>query len=207
MSSIALMQPRPPFIVFEQRAIEDRNASIAAGGLVMKDVDYVVIRQVGSRDTVEKEAAEWLNDIDRMVRANAYPADWAKHHRQAYEAFKEGREAPELGLSVREWPSVSKAQAENLIRVGVRTVEDVAVMNEQSMQRFGMGARELKAKAAAYLETRENNKAAEQLAALQVEIENKDTRIATLEEQNALLARRLDALEAAQADPKPRKRA
>lgn len=179
--SIQLMPQRPPFVEFEQRAIEDRNASIAAGGAVMRDVDYVVVRQVGSKDTVEKEAAEWLVDLDRMAATGTYPAEWARHFRDKYEAFKAGRSEPELGLSVRQWPSLTKAQAENLIAAGVRTVEDVGVMNEPTMQRVGMGARELKQKAKAYLESRDANKAAEQITALRVEVESKDERIAALE--------------------------
>ena len=41
--NIALMPQRPPYVVFEQRAVEDRNASIQSGGLKMRDVDYVVV--------------------------------------------------------------------------------------------------------------------------------------------------------------------
>jgi polyhydroxyalkanoate synthesis regulator phasin len=62
-------------------------------------------------------------------------------------------------------------------------------MNEPTMQRVGMGARELKQKAKAYLESRDANKAAEQITALRAELDNKNTRIETLEQ-------RLSALEA-----------
>jgi hypothetical protein len=181
------MPQRPPFITFEQRAIEDRDASIKSGGIVMRDVDYVIVRQVGSKDTVEKDAVEWLADLDRMVALRSYPAEWARHFRDKYDAFKKGQSEPELGLSVRQWPSLSKAQAENLINAGVRTVEDVADMNEPTMQRVGMGARELKKKAATYLASRDANKASEQITALTVQIEDRDTRIASLEARLAAL--------------------
>ena len=179
--SIALMPQRPPFIEFEQRAIEDRNASIASGGIIMRDVDYVIVRQVGSKDTVEKDAVEWLVDLDRLAANGAYPGEWVRHFREKYNAFKAGQVEPEMGLPVRHWPSLSKAQAENLIGAGVRTVEDIAAMNEPTMQRVGMGARELKKKAQAYLESRDANKAAEQITALRIENEAKDDRISTLE--------------------------
>lgn len=185
--AIALMPQRPPFIVFEQRAIEDRNASIAAGGLVMRDVDYVIVRQVGCKDTVEKEAEGWLVDIEKAAAQGTYPGEWVRHFREKYQAFKAGQAEPELGLSVRQWPSLSKAQAENLIAAGVRTVEDVATMNEQTMQRVGMGARELQRKARAYVDSRETNKAAEQIAALQADLENRDATITSLEQRLAKL--------------------
>ena len=187
--TISLMPQRPPFVQFEQRAVEDRNATIAAGGLQMRDVDYVIVMQVGSKDTFEKEAVEWLDDIARAASAGTYPPEWAKHFREKYDAYKAGQEQPEAGFSVKQWPSLTPAQAANLIAVGVRTVEDVAAMNEPTMQRVGMGARELKAKAQAYLDAREGNKAAEQIAALKAEITNRDTTIESLE-------RRLAALEA-----------
>jgi hypothetical protein len=184
---IALMPQRPPFVTFEQRAIEDRNATIKAGGLVMRDVDYVIVRQVGCKDTVEKEAEAWLADIDKAAMSNTYPGEWARHFREKYLAFKAGQAEPELGLSVRQWPSLSKAQAENCIAAGVRTVEDIAAMNEPTMQRVGMGARELKQKAKAYLESRDANKAAEQITALQAQLNDRDTRIETLETRLAAL--------------------
>lgn len=186
--NIALMPQRPPYVVFEQRAVEDRNASIQSGGLKMRDVDYVVVRQQGSRDTVEKDALEWLANIDQLAQTGNYPAEWARHFRDKYHAWKAGQAEPELGLSVRHWPSLSKAQAENLIAAGVRTVEDVAAMNEPTMQKVGMGARELKHKAQAYIDSRDANKAAEQITALKAEIENRDARLAALESQIAELA-------------------
>lgn len=187
MTTIALMPQRPPYVQFEQRAVEDRNATIKAGGLVMRDVDYVIVMQVGSKDTAEKEALDWLNDLNRLAQNGNYPIEWAQHFRRQYESWKAGHEVPELGLSVRQWPSLSKAQAENLLAAGVRTVEDVATMNEQTMQRVGMGARELQRKARAYVDSRETNKAAEQIAALQAEVENRDATITGLEQRLAKL--------------------
>ncbi len=179
--SIALMPQRPPYVTFEQRAVEDRNASIAAGGMVMKDVDFVIVRQIGSKDTHEKNALEWLSDIDRAAASGQYPNEWARHFREKFKAYKEGQDEPELGLSVKQWPSLSKAQVENLLGAGVRTVEDIAGMNEPTMRKVGMGARELQKKARTYLETRDANKAAEQITALRIENEAKDDRISTLE--------------------------
>jgi hypothetical protein len=185
--SIELMPQRPPFVQFEQRAVEDRNASIAAGGMQMRDVDYVIVRQVGSKDTVEKVAAEWLADLDRLVSNGTFPAQWASHFRDKFKAYKEGQVEPELGLSVKQWPSLSKAQSENLLAAGVRTVEDVAAMNEQTLQKVGMGARELKGKARVYLDSRDANKAAEMITAVRIESEAKDERIAALEARLAAI--------------------
>lgn len=197
MNNLALMPDRPPYVVFEQRAEEDRDATIASGGIVMRDVNYAVVRQPGSKDSIEKQADQWLEDVRRRVMQGKYPQEWLDHFQRQYAAFKEGQTAPEMGLSVKEWPSLSKAQVHNLLAAGVRTVEDAAAMNEPTMQRVGMGAREIKAKAVAYIESREQNKAAEKIAALQADLANRDTTIESLE-------KRLAALEAAQTQGKRR---
>ena len=41
----------------------------------------MIVRQVGSKDTVEKVAAEWLADLDRLVSNGTFPAQWASHFR------------------------------------------------------------------------------------------------------------------------------
>lgn len=185
--SIALMPQRPPYVTFEQRAVEDRNASIAAGGMVMKDVDFVILRQAGNKDTCEKLAGDWFKSLDKLVAAGSYPAEWRDHFRSKFLAYKAGQEEPELGLSVKHWPSLSKAQVENLLAAGVRTVEDVASMNEATMRKVGMGSRELQKKARTYMETRDANKATEMITSLQVAVEAKDERIASLEARLAAL--------------------
>ena len=185
--TIALMPQRPPFVTFEQRAVEDRNATISAGGVVMRDVDYVIVRQVGCRDTFEKEAEPWLDDIEAASRKGQYPGEWVRHFREKFAAYKAGQAEPEMGLSLRQWPSLSKAQAENLIAAGVRTVEDVAAMNEPTLQRVGMGARELKRKAQAYLDSRNDNKAAEKITALEAQLADAVARNESLEARLAAL--------------------
>lgn len=166
--SIAVMEARPPIIAFEERAVEDRDASAKAGGLMMKSEDIVVIRQAGSANTVEKNAAEWLDDCDRRVQRSAMPASWAKGFRDHYNEWKAGRDAPVNGFPIREWASISKAMAENCINAGIFAVEDLAVANEELLGRIGMGSRALKDKAVAWLDSRKGN-SSEELAALRAE--------------------------------------
>lgn len=199
MTTIGVMESRPPFVTWEQRPVEDREASIKAGGLVMKDVDFAVIRAVGSVNSVEKEATAWLQYCKEQAAQERMNPEWVKAWLKMYEDFKSGRESVPLGLHVRQWPSISRAQAENLVAAGVLVVEDVAVINEMTMERIGMGARELKNKAVAYLESREQNKAAEQLTALRAELDDRDKRIERLEQ--AILELRGDR----DADPAPAK--
>lgn len=191
--SISLMPARPPYVRFEQRTEEDRAASIASGGLKMRDVAFVIVMQPGSKDTFEQNAEQWLAHIAKCTEDGSYPAEWSDHFHREYAKWQAGMETGELGMPIREWPSLSKAQAENLIAIGVRTIEDAAAMNEQAMQRGGMGSREIKNKAIAYLESREANKAAEMITALRAESAGKDARIDSLEKRVAELASMVEA--------------
>jgi hypothetical protein len=190
---------RPPYVEFETRPEEDRDATIAAGRIVMKDVDYAIIRALGSKDTVEKTAIEWLDHLDAQAARSSYSREWAKFFREQYNGWKNGGDATKVnGLHVRNWPSISRSQAEALVSSGVYSVEDLADANEEALKRIGMGGRALKERARAYLETAEGGKAAEELAALRVQN-------ATQAEQIETLNRRVAEL-AAQLDPQPEKR-
>lgn len=194
MTNITLAPVRPPYVRFERRPVEDRDASIAAGGMVYKDVDFAIVMQPGSKDTHEPVATEWLAEIRRQASLTPplYPPHWVDHFERQYKAWKEGQELPVNGLSVRQWPACSPAMAETFVSLRVMCVEDVAAMNEETMRKIPNG-REWKRKAQVFLEAREGNKQAEVIAALHAQIANKDARIASLEERIAMLEQRLPA--------------
>lgn len=169
----ATQQARPPFVEFEERAVEDRAETIAQGGLVMKAVDYAILHPLGSKDTIEKVATEWLDYIDRQAQRGEYPREWAKFFRDQYQEWKAGADPSKVnGLHVRNWAAISRATAESLIAAGIRSVEDLAAAPEQALQRIGMGARDLKHRAQAHLDAAESGKGAEELALLRDENAN-----------------------------------
>lgn len=198
MQGIQLMQQgRPPYIRFEQRAEEDRNETIRQKKLVLKDVNYVVIHPPGSKDTVEKIASEWLDHCEQQASQSPplWPMEWVHAHRQKYEDFKNGLEVKPDGFSIRQWPAISKAQAENIVMAGILTVEDMAAANEQTLNRVGMGARAIKDRAKAWLESSKGN-VGEELAALRVQIAEMNTQL------NIEREKRME-LEAARINRKP----
>lgn len=191
--TVSLMPSRPPYVRFEQRTEENRDESIKTGGLITRDVNFAIIMQVGSKDSVEMKADEFVTLYHQHARNGLIPAEWADHFEREYGKWKAGQDVSDLGCSVRAWPGVSKAQVENLIAAGVRTVEDAAAMNETTMRRLGMGAREIKQRASAYLEAREQHKAGETIAALRADVEGKEARIESLERRVAELAAMVEA--------------
>lgn len=192
MSIHLMQQGRPPYVRFEQRPEEDRDATIAAGRLVMKDVDYVVILTAGSKDTVEKPAEEWLAHCEKQASMSPpkWPREWAQAHQKMYQDWKAGLEVVPIGFSVRQWPAISKAQAENLAIAGVLTVEDLAAANEQTLGKIGMGARALKDKAQAWIDASKGN-SGEELAALRAQMSDLTQTVGRLTDKNAELEKRL----------------
>lgn len=187
--NVALMPQRPPYVEFEERPVEDRNETIKQGKLVLRPVHFAIIRPIGGKDAIEKEAEPWLTHLDKQVQLGTFPREWAQFFRKQYTDWKNGQEIGPDGTHVRNWAAISRTQAETLIAARCLTVEDLAQANEETMQRIGMGARSLKARAQAWLETAAQNGSAEELAALRVKTEQQAT-------ENAELRRRMEALEA-----------
>lgn len=170
---ITEMQARPPLIRFERRAIEDRAATIEAGHLVEKDQDWVVVQQLGSQNTTEHVATDWLAHMEKESRdrPKQMPSRWVEGFRAAFEAWKKGEDMVVDGTSIKNWVAISKADVGNLLRIGVQSIEDCAAMNEETMKRVGMGARAIKQKAIAWVQARQENGVAAELDLLRSQVE------------------------------------
>ncbi len=167
--SVSLQQSagRPPYVVFQQRQIEDRTASTATGKYATKTVDIAIIRQSGSSNSNEIEANDWL---ERISHNPGYPPEWVDGFRKHYALWKQGQEAPLNGTPIREWGAISPDQRNHMLQLLIMTVEDLAAANESTLMRIGMGGRELKQKAQTWLNTANDvGKAAAELGALRVE--------------------------------------
>lgn len=187
------MQERPPYVRFEVRAEEDRTASIEAGHYVAKNVAYALITPAGSKDCVEKVAEDWLAQIARQSRDGGYPPQWVEHFKAAFKQWQEDNTIPESGTPIKGWQLLSPAQQQQILSANVRTVEDLAVLNEAGLARIGMGARDLQQKAKAWLEEGQSKgSVAAKNAAMQVELDALKERLTALETENARLREKGD---------------
>lgn len=192
---LALQQARPPYVIFETRSEEDRNASIQQGHTVVKEVDYAIVRQLGGKDTHEKPALEWLIDMKRQAERGSIPHQWAEGWQVGYDRWKQGQAAPVNGFPLKDWASITRARAENYAQHGVFTVEDLSQINEAAMQLMGMGARADRDKARVWLDSKLTHGNAEMITALRAEAADKDQRIKQLEDTIANQSQRMDQLE------------
>jgi len=169
---------RPPYVQFKESFVEDRAATDKEGRYIAKPVDHVVVRQVGSKDSVEVEATQWLAQIRKDP---GFHPDWVKQYQAQYEAYKSGQEVTPLGTHVKTWPLISKAQSEMLLNANLRTVEDLAEASESALMNVGIGARDLQQKARAWLDTsRDRGVNAQELISLRTRVASQDDTIAQL---------------------------
>lgn len=130
---------RPVFPEFVVEAIHQEFASKQAGKPIYEDREFVRIHVVGDRGA---QAYEPVN-AEHKER-------WPKE----YAAFRAGIELPPSGTPLATWPHplMTKSQVAMLALDNVRTVEDLAGLDDAKLAKIGMGAREMKRAATAYLE-------------------------------------------------------
>ena len=130
---------RPVFPEFVVEAIHMEFASKQAGKPIFEDREFVRIHVVGDRGA---QAYEPVND-DHKQR-------WSKE----YAAFRAGIELPPSGTPLATWPHplMTKSQVAMLAVDNIRTVEDLAGLDDAKLMKIGMGAREMKSAAHTYLE-------------------------------------------------------
>lgn len=150
--SMHIQQARPPHVVYERRAEEDRTASIEQGRYVSRDVDYAIVTPAGSKDRVERVVVDWFLMLAGEVKAERWPQTWLDQLRAGYDAWARGQTPPESGTPLSTWPALSPAQVKNWAQIGIRTIEELAEANEETLSAYGMGSRDMKSRAGLFLE-------------------------------------------------------
>lgn len=197
------LEERPPYVRFEIRAEEDRQASLDAGHYVALDVHYALITPMGSKDCIERKADEWFAKLKQDVEEGRCPREWLAGFREAYKDWCDGREAPVNGTAITDWPPASPAQVKTLLALHIRTVEDLAAANEEVLSRVGMGGRALKQRAADWLSSAASTgKTSGELSALKAANADLKARNEQLERQLQELSLRVEGLAA---NSKPQK--
>lgn len=172
-------QEARPFVVFEMRTQEDRAQASPDGVTRMVDVPWAIVRAPGSRDSLEKPAKEWLEQLRQYARDDRIPRNWPAEYEEAFRLWSLGEEMPLQGTAIKSWPPLSPAQRKNLISIGVLTVELLAAANDETLRRLGMGGATLKQLANTWLtEAKDKGSMAQSLEATQVELTQLRTTVA-----------------------------
>lgn len=135
-----------------------------AGHPVYDDKEYVTIRGGGDKTLIN----------DRPVNRND-----KRRFAKRYEAFKRGVQGGQSGMPLRDWPSITRSQAEELAYFGVVTVEQLATLPDGNIPSIGPVSA-LKQAATKWLEQAKGNAP---LVKMQTELAARDEQIAALKAQ------------------------
>lgn len=142
---------------------------------VYRDVEMVEVIMPGNALT---KPCQIVTDFQR----NRWPKQYA--------AFKANEEMPVEGTPLEQWPILTRSMVLTLKSLEFRTVEDLSKMGEHAIQKIGMGGRELKKMAAAYIDDSQRmaitNKAIEDAAKFERRAAELETQVSRLNEQLAI---------------------
>lgn len=177
-----------PYVRFERVAVEDKQESLRAGQYMAKDIDYALITPQGSTDVLKYKVTSWFAQMETETRTSPprLPMEWFERYKKSYDLWLLGQEIPLEGTAIRGWGMISPAQKENLIKINIRTVEDLANCNEEAMRRIGMGALDLKNRAIGWLKSLNSSGNISQIFA-EIQRENEELR-KTVESLTAKMA-------------------
>lgn len=131
------------FVQFYMESVQDHEESAKAGRPIFVDKEFIKIIPVGDRNTVicEPVRHQWSGNE---------PPHTERFARQ-YAAFKNQQHEVVEGTPLEQWPPLTKSQVMNFKTASVYTVEQLAAVSDANLHNLGMGARDLRDKAIAYL--------------------------------------------------------
>jgi hypothetical protein len=143
------------FRQFYMGSVPNEEKTRSEGHPVFDAVPFIKIIVPGDRNTV-------IDTLAGPQYQRRFAREWA--------AFQANEVQEMSGLPVRDWPGVTRAQAEELMHMHIITVEQLASVADVYASKI-MGFQDLKRKAQTYLENAKDSAAAEKLS-----LENKKLR-------------------------------
>lgn len=140
---------------FYMQAVENKARSLAEGRPVFDEREMVEIRIPGDR------LATHVNYV-----LDEHRQRWPDH----YAAFKRGEARAASGTPLEQWPPMTTGRVASLKALGILSVEELSNLPDNMLPSLGMGARELRDQARAYLEAASDGAAAGRAAAENAEL-------------------------------------
>ena len=152
------------FVSFYDHAIENSVASEEAGRPVFDTAIMCKVICPGQKNQeVHHELIRYADDGEKVIKENRMVINRFKRQ---FEAYKEGRDTSDLsGTPLTEFPVLTASQRATLESLQIRTVDQLAEVADGDLGNIGMGARELREKAKAYLDSASNGAVTAKLAA------------------------------------------
>jgi hypothetical protein len=172
MANADLIVPR-----FFIHTVPDAKASKEAGRPIFKDIECVEIKMAANKQTTvvfpAHEFWQW-GEIDGIRQKITYAMRFADQ----YKRFKASEAQVMNGTPLEELPFLTQAKRSELKALSIYTAEALATLDGNPLKQLGMGGRELKTQAEAYLNRATDSAAVTRMAS---EIEQLKATIAGLQ--------------------------
>ena len=196
------------FIEFKPEKVENAAKTKEAGRPIFDDIELCSIQHVGDQKTWFVAPAEERSIYVRDPGGSGHYATYAECYYEHYRAFKEGQARAQSGTPVEELPFLSAAKRGELKALNIHTAEALAGLEGTPLTKLGMGGREMKNQAQAYLDRAKEGamdaKLAAQNARLQDEIEKMRETLANVMEKLSPTARKKIEAEEAEEEEEER---
>ena len=162
--------------------VQDVTATREQGRPIFRDEEYVRVRIAGDPKNTMISPAHIALGIDRETGEQmTYATRFPEH----YKLFQQGVTAPVIGTPLAEMPWLTASRIKELQALNIMTVEALSQLDGANLQRLGMGGRELKNQATAWIGKAAGTVNESRFAA---ELTERDNLIASLQAQVAALA-------------------
>ena len=157
--------------------------------LVEREVERPVFRTVKGEDgefreeqtmiteTIQEEykfkipTTPWEDQLKEKLHNRFISQNYFSHCMDAVKRFKAGQSEPLQGTPIIGWNQISMAMQKNAVDLGINTIELAAEMTDEAMDALGMGSRQVKKQAKAYVVASDANVSGAQILSLQNENE------------------------------------
>ena len=156
------------YVEFYMHPVADKEETLKQGRPIHKEVAYVMIMVPGDKGQV----------VRRPIRTGQDPKHDNNRFHNEYVAFLQNKDAPIEGMLLQHWNELNTAQVMDLQHIGIKTVEHLADLNDNVMQKY-MGLSDLKTRAKKHLAA--TNRGASKKV-LEAELGKRDNEIETLKQ-------------------------
>lgn len=163
---------------FFNHTVPNEAKSKAAGRPIYDDVEHVELRFAANKKTVHVAPAhEVFRREQNLTTGTPREITYAMAYNDQYKKFKAGEAQDQSGTPLAELPFLTASKRLELKALNIHTAEALATLDGTPLKQLGMGGRELKNQAQAYLDKAKGSVDVVALAA----------RVAQLEEENLRL--------------------
>lgn len=137
-------------VTFANHAVLNEGKSLKASRPIFDDVEICVIAFAG--DTKRVCVFPALEAEPNATREKGFQVSYAEVYSEQYRRFKSQEQQAVSGTPLTEAPFLTEAKRRELRALNVHSIEALAAVDGPNLKMLGMGGRELKNQAVAYLE-------------------------------------------------------